>query len=84
MNEETYRVKNYELELRKLELELHKQIELSRHQSELSRQQSELSRQQSELSRNQSRHWLWQRGVWIATLAIAGTALVYEIAGRGA
>ena len=70
MNEETYRVKNYELELKKLELELHKQIELSR--------------QQSELSRNQSRHWLWQRGVWIATLAIAGTALVYEIAGRGA
>ena len=77
MNEETYRVKNYELELRKLELELQKQIELSRHQSEL-------SRQQSELSRNQSRHWLWQRGVWIATLAIAGTALIYEIAGRGA
>ena len=70
MNEETYRVKNYELELKKLELELHKQIELSR--------------QQSELSRNQSRHWLWQRGVWIATLAIAGTALVYEIAGRSA
>ena len=70
MNEETYRVKNYELELRKLELELQKQIELSRHQSELSRQQS--------------RHWFWQRGVWIATLAIAGTALVYEIAGRGA
>ena len=66
MNEETYRVKNYELELRKLELELHKQIEMSRHQSEL------------------SRHWFWQRGVWIATLAIAGTALVYEIAGRGA
>ena len=77
MNEETYRVKNYELELKKLELELHRQIELSRHQSELSRQQSELSHQQS-------RHWLWQRGVWIATLAIAGTALVYEIAGRGA
>ena len=70
MNEETYRVKNYELELKKLELELHRQIELSR--------------QQSELSRNQSRHWFWQRGVWIATLAIAGTALVYEIAGRGA
>ena len=66
MNEETYRVKNYELELRKLELELHKQIEMSRHQSEL------------------SRHWFWQRGVWIATLAIAGTALVYEIAARGA
>ena len=63
MNEETYRVKNYELELRKLELELHKQ---------------------SELSRQQSRHWLWQREVWIAILAIAGTALVYEIAGRGA
>ena len=59
MNEETYRVKDYELELRKLELELHKQIELSR-------------------------HWFWQRGAWIATLAIAGTALVYEIAGRGA
>ena len=59
MNEETYRVKNYELELKKLELELQKQIELSR-------------------------HWFWQRGVWIATLAIAGTALVYEIAGRGA
>ena len=73
MNEETYRVKNYELELQKLELELRKQIELSRHQSELSRHQSELSR-----------HWLWQRGVWIATLAIAGTALLYEIAGRGA
>ena len=70
MNEETYRVKNYELELKKLELELRKQIELSR--------------QQSELSRQQSRHWFWQRGVWIATLAIAGTALVYEIAGRGA
>ena len=66
MNEETHRVKNYELELKKLELELQKQIELSRHQAEL------------------SRHWLWQRGVWIATLAIAGTALVYEIAGRGA
>ena len=66
MNEETYRVKNYELELKKLELELHRQIELSRQQSEL------------------SRHWFWQRGVWIATLAIAGTALVYEIAGRGA
>ena len=77
MNEETQRVKNHELELKKLELELQKQIERSRHQSEL-------SRQQSELSRNQSRHWLWQRGVWIATLAIAGTALVYEIAGRGA
>lgn len=77
MNEETCRVKNYELELRKLELELRKQIELSR-------QQSELSRQQSELSRQQSRHWFWQRGVWIATLAIAGTALVYEIAARGA
>ena len=59
MNEETYRVKNYELELKKLELELQKQIELSR-------------------------HWFWQRGVWIATLAVAGTALVYEIAGRGA
>ena len=59
MNEENYRVKNYELELKKLELELQKQIELSR-------------------------HWFWQRGVWIATLAIAGTALVYEIAGRGA
>ena len=59
MNEETCRVKNYELELKKLELELHKQIELSR-------------------------HWFWQRGVWIATLAVAGTALVYEIAGRGA
>ena len=57
MNEETYRVKNYELELKKLELELQKQIELSR-------------------------HWFWQRGVWIATLAIAGTALVYEITGR--
>ena len=70
MNEETCRVKNYELELRKLELELRKQIELSR--------------QQSELSRQQSRHWFWQRGVWIATLAIAGTALVYEIAARGA
>ena len=66
MNEETYRVKNYELELKKLELELQKQIELSRQQSEL------------------SRHWFWQRGVWIATLAIAGTALVYEIAGRSA
>ena len=77
MNEETYRVKNYELELRKLELELHKQIELSRHQSDL-------SRQQIELSRNQYRHWLWQPEVWIAILAIAGTALVYEIAGRGA
>ena len=58
MNEETQRVKNHELELKKLELELQKQIELSR-------------------------HWFWQRGVWIATLAIAGTALVYEIAGRG-
>lgn len=77
MNEETHRVKNYELELKKLELELQKQIELSRHQSELSRHQSE---QQAE----RSRHWFWQRGVWIATLAIAGTALVYEIAGRGA
>lgn len=57
MIEETCRVKNYELELKKLEL--HKQIELSR-------------------------HWFWQRGVWIATPAVAGTALVYEIAGRGA
>ena len=66
MNEETCRVKNYELELRKLELELQKQIELSRQQSE------------------RSRHWFWQRGVWIATLAVAGTALVYEIAARGA
>lgn len=52
MNEETYRIKNYELELQK-------QIE-------------------------RSRHWLWQRGVWIAALAVAGTSLVYEIAGRAA
>lgn len=52
INEETYRMKNYELELQK-------QIE-------------------------RSRHWLWQRGVWIAALAIAGTSLVYEIAGRAA
>ena len=57
MNEENYRVKNYELKLQKLELQ--KQIELSR-------------------------HWFWQRGVWIAAIAIAGTSLVYEIAGRAA
>ncbi len=47
MNEETARMKNYELELQK-------QIELSR-------------------------HWLWQRGFWIAALIIA----VYELSGRG-
>ena len=29
-------------------------------------------------------YWGAGTGVWIATLAIAGTALVYEIAGRGA
>lgn len=51
MNEETYRMKNYELELQK-------QIELSR-------------------------HWMWQRGVWIATASMALIALFYEISGKG-
>ena len=51
MNEETYRLKNYEIELQKLTLANQK--------------------------------WFWQRGVWVASVSIALTALLYEISGKG-